>query len=58
MLLSVVSMLCKEQGVTVLGVCVVYDLLLISVVEVRDVAESIRIIGKWIWCILTRSAER
>lgn len=28
--LGVVSMLCKEQGVTVLGVCIAYDLFVVS----------------------------
>lgn len=35
LILSVVAMLCKEQGLTVLGVCLIYDIFVVAGVHLQ-----------------------
>lgn len=44
--LAMTSMLCKEQGVTVLGVCLVYDLLVVCQLDLVEMLHCAKIVLK------------
>ena len=41
-------MLCKEQGVTVLGVCVAYDVLVACGLDLPEGIHYLKLIGRWL----------
>lgn len=42
MLSCAVAMLTKEQGITVLGVCVIYDVICVSSITYRNIRQSVK----------------
>ena len=45
--LAVVSMLCKEQGIVALGVCLAYDILVVCRINLSSIVATLRYIVLW-----------
>ena len=42
MLLAAISMLTKEQGITIIGVCALYDAVLVSQIRIQNFIPSVK----------------